>query len=296
MTSVLSPDAVAIGHTDIPPSMVERMTLIMDAFGDSQSRLTLEQVTVATALPRSTTHRILDQLVKLNWLEHMGRDYGLGPRALGLGGRDVGHNSLRVAAFPVLHALALRTEMVVHLAVLDGTDTYYLDKFGGRAAVDVPSRVGGRAPAHCTAAGKAMLAWLSPEQIDQRFRGPLTRRTARSITDLRVLHQELGRIRSRNGLAFEQAECYVNIACVGSAIRGVPGLHAAISVVGSTRTAMDRLAPLVVNTAAAISQRLSADEPTKSVRVHDTSASARDAWLSGAFGQLVAMGDRGEWF
>lgn len=52
---------------DLPPSMVERMTLILDAFDGRAARLTLEEVACRTQLPRSTVHRILDQLVKLDW-------------------------------------------------------------------------------------------------------------------------------------------------------------------------------------------------------------------------------------
>ena len=51
---------------DLPPSMIERMTLILDAFDGRAARLTLEEVVCRTQLPRSTVHRILDQLVKLD--------------------------------------------------------------------------------------------------------------------------------------------------------------------------------------------------------------------------------------
>lgn len=277
----------------LPPSMIERMTLIMDSFEGPQIRLTLEEVSGYTNLPRSTAHRIMEQLVKLGWLERSGRDYGLGPRALGLGGRESGHGPLRTAAFPLLHALALHTEMVVHLAVLDGADVYYLDKFGGRSAVEIPSLVGGRAPAHCTAIGKSMLAWLPPEQVDARFRSLLQRRTPRSIGDIGVLHQELSRIRARNGLAFERGECFPHIACVGVALRGPDGPLGAISLVGDVRAALERLAPLVVNAAHAISDKLLGGGRRR--------AGPEPAWSGQplpveAIGHLVEMSERGEWF
>src|SRR6266567_9587444 len=130
MTSVVKDsDVSTVERHELPPSMVERMTLIMDSFGGPEIRLALEDVAGRTNLPRSTAHRILEQLVRLRWLERNGSDYGLGPRALGLGGRGVGHAGLRAAAFPLLHALSVRTEMVVHLAVLEGAEAYYLDKF-----------------------------------------------------------------------------------------------------------------------------------------------------------------------
>ncbi|WP_315903991.1 IclR family transcriptional regulator [Streptomyces fulvoviolaceus] len=237
----------------LPPSMMERVTLIMDLFEHPRTRLTLETVSRRTLLPRSTAHRILDQLVRLDWLHHTESGYTLGPRALGLGGREIGHSTLRAAAAPQLLELAMRTKMVVHLAVLDGLEIYYLDKIGGRAAVDVPSRVGGRAVAHCTGLGKAMLAWLNPEEVDTRYAQAMERRTDHSIDRLDALHRELGAVRRRGGLAVDQGECFAEIACLGLAIRGPEGPVGAISVVGEARSAVERVAPLVVNAVRAVS-------------------------------------------
>lgn len=239
----------------LPPSMMERVTLIMDLFEHPQTRLTLEGVSRRTRLPRSTAHRILDQLVRLHWLHHTETGYRLGPRALGLGGREIGHSALRAAAAPQLLELAVRTRMVVHLAVLDGHEIYYLDKIGGRAAVDVPSQVGGRESAHCTGLGKAMLAWLNPEEVHARYAPGMQRRTAHSIDRVDVLHRELGTVRRRGGLALDEGECFPGIACLGLAVRGPEGPVGAISVVGDARPTVERVAPLVVNAVRAVSDK-----------------------------------------
>ncbi|MFC8516464.1 IclR family transcriptional regulator [Streptomyces sp. NPDC057257] len=257
MTSALRPDpGIDVEQHPLPPSMMERVTLIMDLFERPQTRLTLETVSRRTGLPRSTAHRILDQLVRLDWLHHTVSGYVLGPRALGLGGREIAHSTLRAAAAPQLLELAVRTRMVVHLAVLDGPEIYYLDKIGGRAAVDIPSRVGGRAIAHCTGLGKAMLAWLSPEEIDARYAQVIERRTPRSIGHLDALHREFGTIRRRNGLAVDRGECFPGIACVGLAICGPDGPVAAISAVGTGDSAVERIAPLVVGAVRSVSEEL----------------------------------------
>lgn len=245
-----------VQREQLPPSMVERMSLILDVFSSSVIRLTLEEVTRATRLPRSTTHRILDQLVKLDWLNHTSFGYSLGKRALDLGGGDTVDAELRNATAPYLHELQVRTGLVAHLASLDGAQVYYLDKIGGRFATAVPSRVGGRAPAHSTALGKAMLAWLDAEEIDARLEGNLGRFTHRTIHDLGALHQELHRIRTRNGVAFESGESFPDIACVAVAIRGPEGPLGAISLVGDTAAPMEHVAPLVVRAARAVSVEL----------------------------------------
>ncbi|MEV6773811.1 IclR family transcriptional regulator [Nocardia sp. NPDC051030] len=256
MTSMLSLGAESEDGRQAPTAMVERITLIMDLFERPHTVRTLEQVAQRTNLPRSSTYRILEQLTRQRWIDRTATGYRLGERSLGLGGREIGHSALRAAAAPVLLDLSLRTNLVVHLAVLDGAEVYYLDKVGGRSAVDVPSRVGGRAPAHCTALGKAILAWLPAERIDLEYADGIPRRTPRSIGDLGVLHRALNNIRTANGLAFERGEYASGIACAAMALRNPEGPVGAISVVGDANTPLDRVAPLVAKAARAISDEL----------------------------------------
>ncbi|WP_419722142.1 IclR family transcriptional regulator [Rhodococcus globerulus] len=244
-------------EVDVPTSMIERMSLILDAFQGSASRLTLEEVTATTRLPRSTAHRILEQLVRLNWVSHGACRYRLGKRSLTLGSEDNAHGQIRAAASPMLHLLQLQTGMVVHLTVLQGGDIIYLDKIGGRFAAALPSRVGGRAPAYSTAGGKAMLAWHTPERVDSFYGTHREQVTERTITDPRILHMELNRIRQRRGLAFEQSEAMRGIACAGAAIRIADGPVAAISLCGTARDAnLERFAPRVMEAAGKVSRVL----------------------------------------
>lgn len=279
---------------DLPPSMVERMTLILDAFDGPTVCLTLEEVAGRTTLPRSTVHRILDQLVRLNWVEHASFGYRLGRRAIGLGGGDGGHAHIRAAAAPLLHELHLRTGMVVHLSVLDGGESVYLDKVGGRFAASLPSRVGGRGPAYATAGGKAMLAWTDPEKIDALYQHRLNRCTERTITDLATLYQELNRIRQRSGLAFEHGESVRGVSCVGVAVRGSDGPVAGISLCGDTQTTqLMRVAPLVAQTVREMSQVLY-PEAGASHRRRRTVPQPERTWSAEALDRLLAI-QSGQW-
>ena len=94
MTAALSDTA--------PASMLDRFTAIIDAFEDISAGLTLDQIAARAHLPRSTTHRILDQLVRLQWLTHSGRGYRLGARTSAWGAGDSADVRLRSVAAPVL--------------------------------------------------------------------------------------------------------------------------------------------------------------------------------------------------
>ncbi|MGW4126058.1 IclR family transcriptional regulator [Nocardia sp. NPDC004711] len=236
--------------------MLDRFTLIMDLFERPDTIHTREQVTQLTGLPRSTTYRILEHLTRLNWLERAGRGFRLGYRSLGIGGRELGHNALRAAAAPVLHNLATHTKLVVHLTVLNGTSVHYLDKVGGPNAARVPSRVGGRAPAHCTAAGKAMLSRLSPEYIDLAYSSGVMRCTSKSVGSLAELHRELVHNRNTDSPAYEFGEYISALGCVAASFHPTTGPLGAISVAATEQTVLHRVAPLVQRAARAISDAM----------------------------------------
>lgn len=295
--SVVPDPGSSAAPTGAPPSMLDRMTLIMECFTARAARRTLEDVAAATRLPRSTTHRILVDLVRLGWLAQTPDGYCLGSRPLAFDG-DNGHGRLREATAETLHDLALRTGMVVHLAVLADTEIFYLDKVGGRFAAQLPSRVGGRAPAHSTGLGKSMLAWLSPEQVDQQLEGAMGRLTNRTICRMPTLHQELSRIRSRNGLAFERGECFAGVACVAAAIRSPEGPIASISLCGDVNVPLERVAPLVAHAARSTSQELFPQR--KPVRSHSDrnsvdQRSVEQSWSAEAMDSLLAVGSGFDW-
>lgn len=251
-----------------PPSMIARMTLILGVFDPPPATLSLEDVSSRTNLPRSSTHRILEQMVTTEWIDHGPDGYRLGRRSLGLRMSDKHertahfHNRIRRAAAEPLRELYLRTGMVAHLAAWDEGSELVLDKIGGHFASTLQTRIGSRVPAHCTTGGRAMLAWLTPEEVDRHARRSFAGRGDNSGWDLRSLRQELNRIRQRNGLSFdtgEHAQRLIgnSLPSVATAVRGPDGPVAAICLCADQpESALQRAAPLLVGAAVQISHEL----------------------------------------
>lgn len=219
--------APATPETTTPSAVIDRVSLVLDAF-DGPGRLTLAQIVRRTGLPRSSAHRMLERLVQLRWLRRNGRDYELGMRLVELGSLAVHQDRLHRAAMPLLHDLHRATGLVVHLAILDGSDVMYLEKIGDRMTAALPSRVGGRAPAHCTAIGKAMLAFDNDacNEVDLS-----NRRTKYSIASAAQLAADIAKVRA-HGVAFDREESLPGFGCVAAPI-GAPGeAVAALSVCG----------------------------------------------------------------
>lgn len=282
------------GAVSPPKSMIERVTAIVDAFPDANTTLLLEDISQRTGLPRSTTHRILEQLIVHDWMQHTGTGYRLGSRAIGASNVADGVHDLRRAAGPVLQDLMLRTGLVVHLSVLQGPNIVYLDKLGGRLAVDVPSRVGNTAPANTTAGGKAMLSQLDDRMVRDRMPNPLPRRTDRSIASLPTLLMELRQIRQRRGLAFENSEAVAGIACIAAPLRDRNRRLAAVSLCGRTGQQLEHVAPLLVQATRAIASALSCDDdqPWSSDR---NSPGTSDDWSPETCDRLLALAHQRAW-
>jgi DNA-binding IclR family transcriptional regulator len=213
-------------------TVTDRVSLVLESF-DGPGRLTLAQIVRRTGLPRSSAHRMLERLVALRWLRRSGHDYELGMRLVELGSLAVHQDRLHRAATPLLHELHRATGLVVHLAVLDGPDVVYLEKIGDRMVAAIPTRVGGRQPAQCTAVGKAILAYAEhTDDVDLT-----ARRTKYSIGSPAQLSQEIDKVRAR-GAAFDREESLAGFGCVAAPIGDPGNAVAAVSVCGP----MDRLA------------------------------------------------------
>lgn len=230
--------------------VVERVAAVMDTFIDGPEWMGLAEISLLADIPRSTTSRILRQLVVLQWLHHGDRGYSLGARVRRYGSRVAGCEDLRAAANAALNDLSLATRGVAHLAVLEGSAVHYLDKVGGAASASIPSRIGVRLPATDTVSGQALLACLDPERVDALFgaAGGIDR-----------IHRALQRVRCRRGVAFQPADrCKLGITAIAAPVSVPAGPPAAVSLCIRRPVELEQLAPLVLRAAHRTARALSA--------------------------------------
>ncbi|BCN76661.1 IclR family transcriptional regulator [Prescottella equi] len=252
-TNYTENERYSTGRPDSRLSMVERMTMILDAFDQRHwLQLNLQEITHKTQLPRSTTHRILDQLVRMRWLDRAEHGYSLGPRALG--GQDRIDGEIRAAAGDALLKLHLQTGAMVLLTTLDGVEEVFLDRVGGRSTPAHPTAARFRWPAHRTSSGRAMLACLTPEHVDGLLEG--TGAEWAAGWNIAVLHRELARIRRGHGSSIERLRRGPGLDSVAFAIRSQRCRPiAAVSLWEQAGlTSIDRFVPRVAETAYQISK------------------------------------------
>jgi len=238
-------------------TVVEKIRVVMDAFGFDDAVLGISEMARRTGLPKTTVHRLAEQLVEHTFLERAGHRYQLGMRLFELGQLVPQRRRLRDTALPFLEDVYVATRDTVHLAIADGLHVLYVEKLSGHRGVDRPSRVAGRMPMHCTATGKAVLAHSAPDVFARLVSAPLDRLTPYTIVVPDVLAAELDRVRT-NGFSVEREETRVGFASVAAPVFGRDGLIlGALSVTGLDREIEpDRVAFAVVTAARGLSREL----------------------------------------
>jgi len=165
----------------------------------------------------------------VGWLERTSGGYRVGLTLLDVGGIGLQRNGLRERAFRHLYLLAVKTGLAVQLGILDHGEVVYLDRIV-LSGFDLPTRIGGRQPAYCTALGKAMLAFEDERNQDSAM-ATMTARTKFTIVDPRALRAEFESV-VRTGVAYDREEAFYGVQCVASPIRSGGRAIGAISVTG----------------------------------------------------------------
>ena len=186
----------------------------------------------AFGMARSNAHRTLQTLVECGWAVQDADTSAYRPslRLFELGAMVSEAADIGALLPPHLAALAQASGETIHLAVLDGAEIVYLDKFDSPLPVAAYSRIGGRAPACCVASGKAMLAAARLDAAALRaLFGALQPHTPHSIVDFDALQAELERSRAR-GYAENREEWRLGVCGLGVPVFDARGT--AVAAVG----------------------------------------------------------------
>ncbi len=246
-----------------PVSLLERASLVLGCFGPDHTDIGVSDIARRTGLAKSTTHRLVVEMVRLGLLEEAGGGrVRLGLRMFELGQLVPRQRALHEAARPFMEDLREATGNHVHLAVLDGIEVVYVEILRARDVQPLPSRVGGRLPAHSTGVGKAILAFSRPDVVRARIEAGLVRRTAYTIIMPGAFARELAAINA-SGISYDRQESAMGVVCAACPVFGADGtVVAGLSVTGrAERLDIERMAPAVRTAALALSRTLGAPTP-----------------------------------
>ena len=197
--------------------------------------VTLAVLASHVGLTKPGAHRILRNLISRGYVlqEAQRGCYCLGIRLWQLGTLPSAIEAYRNTVTPFLHRLSAEVGETSHLVIMEGREIVYLSRVETPQAVQAYGRVGDRAPAHCVATGKAILAKLSDTNLEVFLKAPLQSYTPRTITRIADFTNALDGIRS-NGFATNDGEWRDGVTGVGVALQPSRQWFPAIGISGPT--------------------------------------------------------------
>ncbi len=271
-TAVLRTKPVEAPISRYRVQVLDRTIAVLQAIADSETDLAAAEIARQLRLHKSTVHRLLVVLEHYRLIKRGPEGtYRLGTRLIELGESAIARLKLSEHAKPFLRELANQTGEGAHVTILSGAEMLSIAHVEGRWSLQSLTRTGQRTLIHCTAAGKAVLAYLSPEACDEAIaRLQFARRTRRTIVKPSAYKMELMRVREA-GYAVDDEEFEEGLRCVGAPVfdhRGhvVASISTAAPVFRLRKDQLPHVARLVIAAAQGLSEDLGYQDPTASKR------------------------------
>jgi DNA-binding IclR family transcriptional regulator len=214
---------------------LDRGLKILEIIASEAREPTITEIAAALDVHRTIAHRLVATLEQHDFVARSQHNrFQLGTGLIRLASRVGGQ--LRVIARPALAALNEDLDETVHLVVPAGSNVLFLDAVESSKALRVTSRVGQTLPAYATSVGKAMLAQMSDEELQQLFPDKTLKKIAPKTLPARSdLFKQLETVRS-HGYAMSSEESEIGVASIAAAIvdqrgtvRGALGIGAPVA-------------------------------------------------------------------
>lgn len=207
---------------------------ILECFSIDRPELGITDICGMLGLNKSNVHNIVSTFERHGYLVQnpLTNKYKLGLGILKLSNIISSSMQERDVILPHIKQIATETDEIVYYAIMHDKSLLYLDYACTSGTIIEKSKMGVTAPLHCTATGKAMLAWLPEDELAELLQMEGKKYTEWTITDKEAIYTELNRIRKR-GYSIDQMEHEYGIKGVGVPIMDKWGYpFAAISVSG----------------------------------------------------------------
>jgi IclR family transcriptional regulator, KDG regulon repressor len=229
--------AASRAETGASKSLQKALRILL-YMGDHGPAMGVTQLASGLSLNKTTVHRLLHAMEKFDLIERNPESdrYRLGLKLHELGTRAVESRTLRTEAHRFLMELSRASHETVSLAVPGPGGVVCLDRVDSRdSIINVRTPIGARFPAHCTAAAKAILAYLPEDEAEAiiSIMG-LTSYTAHTLRTLADVKKNL-REAAERGYALDRQETERGLSAVAAPIWSRDGhVIAAVGMAGPT--------------------------------------------------------------
>ena len=243
--------------------VLQRAMRLLSSFDHVHPEMGVAELARRLDLPKPTVYRILATLESGGFVQqNSNAKYHLGFRLAELGLLALQQVSMRDEAMPFLRDLLDECQETVDLAVFEGGEIVYLEVLESPQPVKIAAQAGRRLPAHCTASGKAYLAYASEDDLAAALAHGMISCTPNTICELGTFKEDLRLTRER-GYSISVEEFELGIKAVAAPVMDSSGqVVSVIAIAGPAyRLPPGRVAELgeaVKRTAQGLSEHLGA--------------------------------------
>jgi DNA-binding IclR family transcriptional regulator len=243
-------------------SSVANSIRLLTSFNGEEDELAITVLAQRLGLAKSTVHRLASTLTSAGFLEQNSQTgrYRLGVALFELGALVRRRMDVANEGRPHLRELLEKTGETVQLGIVDHYSVLYVYEMESRRAIRMAAAVGARAPLHCTAIGKVLLAFQPADYIRETLERGLPSFTDKTITRREALLELLEDVREGD-YAIDDEESEPGLRAIAAPVRNHPrlviaALGVAAPVQRMNKKVMQTTVPTVISIAQAVSARL----------------------------------------
>jgi len=236
---------------------------VIEQFYGEADELGVTELSKRLKLHKNNIFRLLATLESRGYIEQnkATENYRLGVRSLQLGQAYVGRMGLLRQARPIMEGLVKQCRESAYVAVSRRGGMVPLDSVDADQPVRLVSNIGESLPLHCTAVGKAHLAFEPEDELKARLPESLKKYTPSTVTERQALLQQLSTILEK-GYSVDSGEYVEDVRSIAVPIKDYTRqVVGTLAVSGPAyRMSVERIqkemAPLVVKAGKELSSRL----------------------------------------
>lgn len=239
--------------------LLEKGLQVIELLAEAQKPMGPTEVGNILELNKSTVYRILKTLHDHGYASpNKAGKYRLGAKITELASYAINNLELQVEAKPILSALSAKLDLSVHLGVLDGDNTVYIEKLDVTQSGANYTHVGYTSPAHCSSIGKCLLSTMGAEDVEKQLNELTFKKyTKNTIVDKEKFRRHLKLVR-RQGWSMDREEYMIGHCCVGAPIYDYQGdAIACVSVSGRKQNFNEKSLDVVVEEVLEASYKIS---------------------------------------
>ncbi len=231
---------------------------------DEAGDLSIAELSATLSMDKGTVHRLVNTIKEAGYIiqDKNNKRYENSVKIFAIGQRVIAKTNLREISRPYLEQLAKDSGETINLSVFSGTEITYIDKIESLSPLKIAISVGTRLPVHCTGMGKAILAFLESDELEEILNSveyvKLTPNTAGSKEELM---ERLAQVKAK-GYSMDNEEFLTGLISFAAPIFDFHDQPIAALSLSSPKMRFDPLTQgdlyrdMVVNTAAEISKKM----------------------------------------